>query len=163
MRGHDTILECECCKKAYELTEEGEMRAQSGATELSHIPEWYAWERECVKKEILDKSYSLDVDVEIGMLVSSKALYMIGEGHLHRDALGFHLTGCDGKLDYTQLPLSSYSLYSDYYWYEIGDMICIGNTKTLYYCFPKGKEDVVAKTRLAAEELYSIMTEQKKK
>ncbi|MBQ1412775.1 MAG: 1-acyl-sn-glycerol-3-phosphate acyltransferase [Clostridia bacterium] len=42
------------------------------------------------------------------------------------------------------------------YWYELGDMICIGNSKALYYCFPKEGGDVVAKTRLAAEEYYRL-------
>lgn len=50
----------------------------------------------------------------------------------------------------------SYSLYADYFWYEIGDMLCIGDHKALYYCFPQGGGDVVAKTRLAAEELYKL-------
>ena len=35
-------------------------------------------------------------------------------------------------------------------------MICIGNQDALYYCFPQGGGDVVAKTRLAAEELYKL-------
>lgn len=35
-------------------------------------------------------------------------------------------------------------------------MICIGDRDVLYYCFPQGKGDVVAKTRLAAEELYKL-------
>jgi hypothetical protein len=55
-----------------------------------------------------------------------------------------------------QKTLSSYSVNSDYYWYEIGDMISIGGGKMLYYCFPKVTGDFVAKTRLAAEELYKI-------
>ncbi len=54
------------------------------------------------------------------------------------------------------MSAASYSLYSDYYWYEVGDMICIGNTDVLYYCFPEAGRDVVAKTRLAAEELYKM-------
>ena len=45
-------------------------------------------------------------------------------------------TGCDGKLQYYHLAASSYSLYSDYFWYEIGDMICIGE-QALYYCSPR--------------------------
>ena len=69
---------------------------------------------------------------------------------------GFRLTGCGGKLDFTQKPETSYSLYADYFWYELGDMICIGDRDVLYYCFPQGKGDVVAKTRLAAEELYKL-------
>lgn len=35
-------------------------------------------------------------------------------------------------------------------------MICIGDTNAFYYCFPKEGGDIVAKTRLAAEEMYKI-------
>ena len=80
---------------------------------------------------------------------------MVGEGRLVHTAEGFHLTGCGGKLDYVQGPKASYSLYSDYYWYELGDVICIGDKDRLYYCFPKGG-DVVAKTRMATEEIYKL-------
>ena len=90
------------------------------------------------------------------MLVDTKSLYTVGEGRLVHDTDGFHLTGCDGKLDYRQIPEASYSLYSDYYWYELGDMICIGDQRALYYCFPQENGDIVAKTRLAAEELYQL-------
>ena len=69
---------------------------------------------------------------------------------------GFTLTGCDGQIDYHLKPQQSYSIYSDFYWYEIGDMISIGDEKIQYYCFPKNQENVVAKTRLAAEELYKM-------
>ena len=53
-------------------------------------------------------------------------------------------------------PEATYSLYSDYYWYEIGDVICIGDMKTLYYCFPQTEQDVVTKTRIATEELFKL-------
>ena len=42
-------------------------------------------------------------------------------------------------------------------------MICISDTKRLYYCFPKHHEDVVAKTRLAAEELFRLKRAEKEK
>ena len=90
------------------------------------------------------------------MLVDSKCLYTVGEGRLTHTVEGFHLTGCSGKLNYAHSPAMSYSLYSDYYWYELGDMICIGDSDALYYCFPKSGGDIVAKTRLAAEELYKL-------
>ena len=35
-------------------------------------------------------------------------------------------------------------------------MICIGDHRALYYCFPQNGADVAAKTRLAAEELYQM-------
>lgn len=59
-------------------------------------------------------------------------------------------------MDYRQSPAASYSLYADYYWYEVGDMICVGNADMLYYCFPKTEGDVAAKTCLAVKELYKI-------
>ena len=131
------------------------MKALEGETEFAHIPDWYAWERECVKQEIIDKKYSLSVDVDIYMLVDTKCLYKVGDGHLTHTSEGFNLVGCDGKLNYSQKPKGSYSLYSDYYWYEIGDMICIGNRDVLYYCFPK-TNGVVTKTRLATEEIFKM-------
>ncbi len=156
MVGKGTAVRCEACGKEYELTEEGFMRALEGETEFSHIPDWYAWERECVRKEIEDGTYRLEVDVDIGMMVNMRSIYMVGEGKLVHNKSGFRLMGCKGQLDYAQKPLSSYTLYADYYWYEIGDVICIGNHRTLYYCFPKNTGDIVAKTRLATEELYKL-------
>ena len=157
MDGRGTRLTCHSCGKVWELTPLGEMKALEGETEFSHIPDWYTWERDQVRQEIEDGSYKLDLDVNIGMLVDTKHIYMVGEGHLTHDGEnGFTLTGCDGKLNYSQKPQACYGLYADYYWYEIADMICIGNNDVLYYCFPKGKEDVVAKTRLAQEEMYKM-------
>ena len=134
----------------------GRLKALKGETRFSHIPEWYRWQRQEVRRELEEGTYALDVDVDIGMLVDHKAIYMVGSGHLTHTTEGFTLTGCDGALHYTQSPLSGYSLYADYYWYEIADVICIGDKDTLYYCFPKNVGDVVAKTRLATEELYKM-------
>ena len=156
MTGKGTTLTCNSCGKTYLLTETGFLEAQEGETEFSHIPAWYRWERSCVRQELLDGSYRLDIPVRICMLVDSRSIYRVGEGRLIHTREGFHLSGCEGRLDYRQKPTSSYSLYSDYFWYELGDMICIGNSKALYYCFPTGQQDVVAKTRLAAEELYKL-------
>ncbi len=155
MEGAGTSLTCHHCGKTYQMTEYGQLVATDGKTEFSHIPDWYNWQRACVKQEILDNQYLLDLDVNIGVMTDYKAIYMIGEGHLTHDKKGFTLTSKDGKLHYTQSPLSSYGLYSDYYWYEIGDVICIGDKKHLFYCFPKGNANV-AKARFAAEELYKI-------
>lgn len=156
LRGKGTTLTCDACAKTWALTPLGRLQAVEGETEFPHIPDWYAWERDEVRREILEGRYSLDTEVEIAMLVDFKSLYMVGEGRLKHDTSGFTLTGCGGQLHYTQKPQASHSLNSDYYWYEIGDMISIGDSEQLYYCFPKEKGDVVAKTRLAAEEMYKL-------
>lgn len=156
MLGKGVALKCENCDTAYELDEYGKLVCTNGDGKFSHIPDWYRWERECVKNELENGSYKLETPVDICMMVDRKCIYKVGEGVLKHTPEGFTLTGCDGKLNYSQTPQASYSLYSDYFWYELGDMICIGDMKTSYYCFPKGAGDIVAKTRLAQEELYKL-------
>ena len=153
MEGKGTTIKCKKCGKEYEMDEYGCLHAKDGNTRFSHIPDWYAWERNEVRKAIDDGSYLLKVDVDIAVMVDHNSIYKVGNGVLKHDVNGFVLDGCEGKLHYEQKADTSYSLYSDYYWYEIGDVICIGNTDCLYYCFPK-QGDVVAKTRMAVEEIY---------
>ena len=160
MEGRGTAITCGCCGKRWELTELGELRALEGETEISHIPDYYRWERQQVRQELLEGRYRLDVDVDVVMQVDNKAMYRVGKGRLIHDTNGFHLTGCGGKLDYTQKPMAHYSLYADYYWYELGDVVCIGDTDTHHFCFPP-KDIAVAKIRLAAEELYKLCKERK--
>lgn len=155
MRGEGITLTCNACGKQWMLTELGEMAATTGETEFSHIPTWFDWERECVRRDLEAGTYSLETSVDIGMLVNHKAIYMVGEGKLSHTTEGFALTGCDGKLEYTQKPRASYSVNADYYFYERGDIISLGNRDCLYYCFIKDNTPV-AKVRLAAEELFKL-------
>ena len=162
MRGYETFLKCMHCGAKWNLNETGLLKIQSkgvatekgSPTPFTHVPDWYKWQREEVNKEIDAGIYRIDADVDIYMLVDTKAIYKVGSGHLTHSNTGFVLDGCYGKLHYEQKPKASYSLYSDYYWYEIGDMICIGDMKALYYCFPKGTGDIVAKARIGTEELF---------
>ena len=156
MYGKGTEITCRKCGKTYEMDTLGRLKAKEGETEFPHIPDWYAWEREEVKKELSDGTYRLDVPVSIGMMTDFKKIYMVGDGRLIHTGEGFLLTGCDGKLHYEHKPLSSYGLYADYLLYEIGDMVCIGDKNVQYYCFFKTTDASVAKTRIAAEELYKI-------
>ncbi len=162
MIGKGIHLSCQSCFKKYELTEEGFMKAVEGETEIAHIPDWYRWQRECAARELKEGTYRLDVPVDIYIMVNTDCVYKVGEGRLVHTTEGFSLTGCDDKLKFTQPPSASYSLYSDFFWYEIGDVICIGDVKTQYYCFPKGCGNIVAKTRLVTEELYKMSESVKK-
>ena len=144
------------------MDEYGQLAANDGDTEYPHIPHWYQWQRECVRKELEGGTYLLDTDVEIYVQVNLNGVCKIGAGHLTHDLNGFHLTGADGKLDYSQSPIFSHTLYSDYYWYEIGDVIGIGDNEFSYFCFPKGNESVT-KVRLATEELYKMKKQRRRK
>ena len=153
--GKGISLTCHNCGVKYELTETGYLNCLNAEGKFTHIPHWYKWEREQVRASLQDGSYKLETDVDIAMMVDFKAIYKVGTGKLIHDENGFKLTGCDGKLEYIQPALACYGLYADYYWYELGDVICIGNHDALYYCFPKAGVSV-AKTRMATEELYKL-------
>ncbi|MBQ3133049.1 MAG: 1-acyl-sn-glycerol-3-phosphate acyltransferase [Clostridia bacterium] len=155
MEGKGTSITCHHCGKTHEMDEFGQLHATDGDTRFSHIPDWYEWERQEVRRELETGTYELDTPVEIAMMVDYKAIYRVGTGRLIHNKDGFVLTGCDGKLHYTQKPQASYGLYADYFWYEIGDVICIGDKEALYYCFPADGVPV-AKARQAAEELFKL-------
>ncbi len=156
--GEGTSLRCRACGKEYIMNELGQLSATDGETEFTHIPDWYNWQRECVKQELLDKTYRLETDVEVIMLCGYKQLYKIGDGKLTHDENGFTLTDFSGNLIHKQAPLYSYSVNADYNWYEIGDIISIGDKKRQFYCIPKSGVSVT-KARFAAEELYKILKE----
>ena len=160
MEGKGIHLTCHACKKQWTMDEYGQLSADQGDTEYPHIPDWYKWERACVRKELEEGTYLLDTEVDIAVQVNLDGVCMIGKGRLKHDLNGFHLTGADGKLDYHQSPVYSHTLYSDYYWYEIGDVIVIGDNEFSYFCFPE-KNVSVTKARLATEELYKIEKERK--
>ena len=155
MEGKGTTVKCHKCGAEYELTEIGYLKNINGDTKIDHVPSWYKWEREEVKKELERGEYVTDTDVEIYILKDPYKLYKLGEGHLHHDSDGFNLTGGDGLLNYHQGVKHSHSVNSDFYWYQVSDIVCVGDHKVLYYCVPKNKINV-AKVRLAAEELYKM-------
>lgn len=157
MEGKGTIITCKNCNTTLELQENGRLRAIDKETKFPHIPDWYKWERECVKNEIEKGIYHEEMDVDIYCLCDLDAIYKVGTGYLTHDMNGFKLLGKDNPIDYHQSPKDSYSLYSDFFWYELGDVVCIGDYRMRYYCVPTNKKDIVAKLRLASEEMYKII------
>ena len=154
-------LYCSRCGHKYVLDEYGYLVHEGEGGKFDHVPDWYAWERAGVRAALEDGTYRLEDKVDIYMLVDTKALYRVGEGEICQTPEGIRLTGLDGKLDILQKPQASYTLNTDFNWYELGDIICLANQGRLYYCFPKTKKDIVSKARLATEESFKIFKENK--
>ena len=158
MDSHGTILECKACGHKWEMTEYGELQAIEGETYYSHIPDWYEWERACVREEVEAGTYKLDVQCKVNSLPNSKRFITIGDGHLIHDMDGFHLTGTfeghDWKLE---IPAKSlYSVHIEYnYIGEHRDCVDLNTLTDTLYCFPYGEDFAVTKVALATEELYN--------
>ncbi|MBR2930961.1 MAG: 1-acyl-sn-glycerol-3-phosphate acyltransferase [Clostridia bacterium] len=163
MHSEGIHLSCCACGKTWELTELGYLKATEGEDYFDHVPDWYRWERECVRREVLEGSYGFDVPCDIMMIVDTKALYKVGSGRLsHSKDGGFHLTGCDGKLDYHQSSRSMYTCEATPYWYQIDDVIGMGDSEALYFAFPTEHREVVGKVKLAVEEIFKILEEEER-
>jgi hypothetical protein len=157
MMGEGVHIKCADCGKKWELTEYGAIVAETGKTEFEHIPDWYEWERVCVREELASDKYGYEIPVDIYMIVNASGVYKVGTGTLAHSKQGFHLVGCDGQIDYKQNSVSLYTLNADYYWYGLGDVIGIGNHDALYYCIPTEHSHTVTKSRLATEEIYKTL------
>ena len=160
MKGEGTKIKCNSCGRIHTLNEIGFLEAENGKTKFSHIPDWIDWQRSEVKKEILSNEYRLESKVKIFALKGYKALYEIGSGELLHTVNGFLLKGCSGKLEFTIPPTAYYTLNADFYWYQIGDIICLENEGVLYYCVIEDNVSVT-KARIATEEIYKLNKKEK--
>ena len=157
-----TALTCEHCKKQWEMTEFGELKAINGETEFSHIPDWYRWERENIRKELLDGKYSYSDEVQVYGFPGINKYFNLGKGKVTHDLEnGFILTGSYNGQDYRiQKPVSSlYSLHIEYQFSHLKGVDCF-ELPTKYdsiYCIPT-ENYMVTKLSLATEEAYKIST-----
>ena len=162
--GKGIHLTCEACGKQWELTELGEMKALEGETEFSHIPDWYEWERECVRQEILDGTYKYEADVHVHSLPGLEFID-IGEAHVTHDLEnGFVIEGHYNGNDYRiqRQTKTLYTLHNEFAFKKLGKIDCfdVSVKDDSFYCIPSQK-DVVTKLMLATEEAYKIATQPK--
>lgn len=152
-------LWCESCGKRWRMSELGELEAESGETEFSHIPDWYEWERGRVREEILSGKYSYSGKVRIDALPNAKGYIDLGAGTLTHNLNGFTLTGeFEGEKFTVEKPVRSlYSCHIEYdYLGKYGDCVDLNTNTDTFYIYPEGRDFSVTKMSLATEELYSL-------
>lgn len=165
MVGVKNQLICQNCHKTYDLLENGRLQAKEGTTEFPHIPDWFNWERQEVKKEIESGKYRFEGRVYIDSLPNSTGFYRFGEGKLIHDYQGFHLSGAWGeeKLELHKTPLENYSVHVEYNYFGKGHGVSFSTLKDTYYLFSENKKWNVTKIHFATEELYDYTLNQKKR
>ncbi|MBQ4451861.1 MAG: hypothetical protein II912_05770 [Clostridia bacterium] len=152
-------LFCSACGKTWRYTELGELQAEQGETEFSHIPDWYEWERENVRREVEDGTYdSGELPVTVRSLPNAKRFILLGEGILRHDMNGFAVRGTDGDGDPFEMVKPVESLYSCHVEYEylgkFGDCVDLNTLEDTWYIYPHDCNFAVTKMALATEELY---------
>ena len=153
-------LYCTSCGKVWTLREDGQLEANDGETEFPHIPDWFEWEREEVRREIERGEYFFTDEVDVHSLPRCWKFEHLGNARLsHTVENGFVLEGHYHGKDYRIIrqPLQTNSLHVEYDFPHIKPFDCldISTENDSFYCFPT-KNDVVTKLSLATEEIYKI-------
>ena len=141
------------------MTELGELRADRGETEFSHIPDWYEWERANVRSEVERGVYSSGpLPVTVDSLPNAKRFIRLGEGTMVHDMHGFTVRGqeADGTPFEMVKPVPSlYSCHIEYdYLGKHGDCVDLNTLEDTWYIYPHDVPFSVTKMALATEELY---------
>ena len=159
MTSEGARLICGECGKSWRMTELGELVAEDGETEFSHIPDWYEWERANVRKEVREGRYSTGpMPVTVDTLPNAKRFVRLGEGTMIHDMNGFTVRGTDVDGDPFEMIKPVASLYSCHIEYEylgkFGDCVDLNTLEDTWYIYPHDCEFAVTKMALATEELY---------
>ena len=164
MESKGTILLCGHCKKQWEMSVLGELEAVGLAldesvlnTEFKHIPSWYEFEREQVRKEIENTNYHLEVTSLVEALPNARGYIPLGEAKLTHSMDGFLLEGIfdDEFFSLAKPTLSMYSCHIEFEYFGKGDCIDLSTLSDTYYIYPQGKDFSVTKMALATEELFA--------
>ncbi|MBO4413676.1 MAG: hypothetical protein J5830_03115 [Clostridia bacterium] len=160
MASENDRLFCRACGKSWRMTELGELEAEDGNTRFSHIPDWYEWERENVRREVREGTYSSgELPVHVKSLPKNKFIDL-GEGTLVHDGEGFRVKGVDFDGDPFEMIKPVPSMYSCHIEYDYlgryGDNVDLNTLEDTWYIHPTCPEDrySVTKMALATEELY---------
>ena len=164
MDSKDNRIWCNHCHETYEMDEYGQLSNLNGNTIFHHIPDWYDFEREFVKQQILKGQYFFEDEVMIDSLPNANGYVRLGKGHLVHDNNGYKLmANFDGEDFVLQKePLSMYSAHIEYdYLGKYGDCVDLSTLEDTYYIYPLTKKNVVTKLHFATEELYKIVYDHK--
>ena len=160
MNARGTRLFCESCGKTWEMDELSELHALEGETEFSHIPDWYEWERENVRREVEAGTYAFACQARVDALPNARGGYMdLGMATLKHDMAGFTLDGTyKGESYHVHIPAASlYSVHIEYeYLGKFGDCVDLNTDRDTLYVYPRDCLFAVTKMALATEELYHL-------
>ena len=163
MRSEGAELYCEACGKRWLWQEDGYLKALEGETEFDHIPDWFEWEREQVRQEILAGNYRFSDDVEVYSMPRCWKFEHLGDARLSHDPEeGFVLEGeYNGekyRIHRTPMQTNSLHIEYDYCYLKPLDCVDISTENDSFYCYPK-QENVVTKLAFATEILYGLHCE----
>lgn len=150
-------LHCEACGTTWEMDPLGVLHALEGETVFSHAPDWYEWQRENVRAEVLAGSYGLECEVLIDSLPNADGFVQMGKGTLKHDMNGFVLKGqhAGQPFEVRRDVAENYAIHIEYNYIDKKmDCVDISTIDDTYFVYPTTRDASVTKISLAVEELF---------
>lgn len=166
MKSEGTKLWCEHCGATWEMDTLSRLNGVNTDKGFSHIPDWYRWEREEVRKEVRSGNYKFEDEVRVEDYYSTRVGFKeVGHAKVTHDENGFTFDGVvDGKEFKLNKPVSSmYSCHVEYDFLGRGDAFDIAVDHTSYFMFLKNAKNYLTKMHFATEELYDYLVTDGKK
>ena len=158
-------LWCESCGAEWHMDTLSRLKGVNTDKGFSHIPDWYNWEREQVRQEVVNGSYQMQGDVRVEDFYSDKVgIIPVGKAHFTHDQNGFVFDGeVDGqKFDLTKPVSSLTSVHIEYDFIKRGACFDIPTRQTSYFMFVEGCGDILTKMHFAQEEMYDFYVKNNK-
>ncbi len=159
MNSQDTKIWCEHCKKEWEMDYYGQLHCLNGDDIFTHVPDWYCWERENVKKAVRSGLYYFEDQIRLEELINSKVKFVNkGQIQMVHDYNGFTLSGIvDGEEFYLNKPVESMaSCHIEYDFKKRGDAIDIATLDNTWFVYPLTAPNPLTKLHFAVEELHNL-------
>jgi hypothetical protein len=140
------------------MSELGELSAVEGATEYSHIPDWFEFERKMVRRQIEEGTYFFRDRVMVDSLPNAKGYIRLGEATLTHSSEGFVLEKLEGDRQFRleKKPSSLYSLHIEFDYFGKGDCLDLSTIEDTFYLYPLTAKNAVTKLQFAVEEMYKF-------
>ena len=151
------FIKCNHCGVTYDYLEDGHLKCVDGETKFDYPSKWYKWEKECVKKEVLDGTYHFEDDVRVEKLLGAKIGFVAQEGnyHLVHDINeGFIVKGTDNDFEFHRSSLQSHAIHIEYNYLDRGAFLELADTKDTYFIYPLNKPQQLTKIHFAVEHIY---------
>lgn len=161
MSSKGTTFKCDRCGALYNYNEDGSIQCLTETSKFTRIQDWYDWEKEETRKEILEGKYCFEDKVRVEKLIDAKIGFMSmgDEFTLVHDEKGFLVKGIDNNgqpFEYERNSSTSYAVAVFYNYKNKGGCLDLATTLDTYFVYPTTKEKWLTKIHFATEILYDL-------
>ena len=161
MTSSGSTFKCESCGATYSYNEDGTITRLDGESKFTKVSDWYYWEKECVRKEVEEGTFSFEDDVRMEHLEGTGVGFVPMEGNYHLTMNindGIVVSGTN-NFRYERSSLQSYAIHIEYDYKNRGACIDLCTSEDTWFAYPLNRAKLITKIHFAAEVIYDYLKE----